>query len=402
MNRKKIIRITTAAESLDDLLVGQLKYLNQYFDIVAVAKDDGRLQKVKVREGVRVADAPIERPISLINDIIALIWLIKFFKKEKPWCVHANTPKASLLAMIAAWVCRVPHRIYTVTGLRYQGASTRMFKFILQTMERVTCTCATKVIPEGQGVLKTLKEDHITNKPLEVIWNGNINGKDTSFFSVESLQESCKIDNGNKELSIAKGRSVKDAIRKELHFTDNDFVFIFVGRIVNDKGMTELSKAMQNLLQRDYQLNPKLLLVGDFESKLDPLSPKDEHFFKNSNSVLFVDYQKDVRPYLAAADALVFPSYREGFPNVVLEAGCMGLPSIVTDINGCNEIIKEGVNGRIIPSRDSNALFVAMDWMLTHLSDIKNMASNSRRLIQERYEQKDVWKALLNMYNSLN
>ena len=235
MDKKKIIRITTAAESLDDLLVGQLKYLNQYFDIVAVAKDDGRLQKVKVREGVRVADAPIERPISLINDIIALIWLIKFFKKEKPWCVHANTPKASLLAMIAAWFCRVPHRIYTVTGLRYQGASTRMFKFILQTMERVTCACATKVIPEGQGVLKTLKEDHITNKPLEVIWNGNINGKDTSFFSVESLQESCKIDNGNKELSIAKGRSVKDAIRKELHFTDNDFVFIFVGRIVNDR-----------------------------------------------------------------------------------------------------------------------------------------------------------------------
>lgn len=145
MDKKKIIRLTTAGESLDDLLIGQLKYLNQYFDIIAVAKDDGRLQKVREREGVRVVDAPIERPISLLKDIIALRWLINFFKQEKPWCVHANTPKGSLLAMVAAWICRVPHRIYTVTGLRYQGAN-GMFKFILQTMERITCACATKVL----------------------------------------------------------------------------------------------------------------------------------------------------------------------------------------------------------------------------------------------------------------
>ena len=401
MDKKKIIRLTTAGESLDDLLIGQLKYLNQYFDIIAVAKDDGRLQKVREREGVRVVDAPIERPISLLKDIIALRWLINFFKQEKPWCVHANTPKGSLLAMIAAWICCVPHRIYTVTGLRYQGATGR-FKFILQTMERITCACATKVIPEGQGVLKTLKNDHITSKPLEVILNGNINGKDTSFFSVESLYENCELENGNKRLNILQEESVKDILRKELHITANDFVFIFVGRIVNDKGMKELSKAMQSLLKKNYHLTPQLLLVGDFESKLDPLFPEDENFFKNNSSVLFVDYQKDVRPYLAAADALVFPSYREGFPNVVLEAGCMGLPSIVTDINGCNEIIEEGVNGRIIPPRDSDSLFSAMDWMLTHLSDVEHMASNSRRLIQERFEQEKVWEALLDMYKSLN
>ena len=111
MDKKKIIRITTAAESLDDLLVGQLKYLNQYFDIVAVAKDDGRLQKVKVREGVRVADAPIERPISLINDIIALIWLIKFFKKEKPWCVACQYPQSFIVGNDSSMAlsCTTPH-----------------------------------------------------------------------------------------------------------------------------------------------------------------------------------------------------------------------------------------------------------------------------------------------------
>lgn len=401
MGKKKIIRLTTAGESLDDLLIGQLKYLNQYFEVVAVAKDDGRLQKVREREGVRVINAPIERPISMLKDIIALRWLIHFFNKEKPWCVHANTPKGSLLAMIAARICGVPHRIYTVTGLRYQGA-TGLFRFVLQTMERITCACATKVIPEGQGVLKTLKKDHITNKTLDVIWNGNINGKDTAFYSVENLRENCSLDNGKKSFKILQQESVKAVLRKELSFTSSDFVFVFVGRVVNDKGMRELSYAMQQLLKRKYDLNPKLLLVGDFEPNLDPLSYEDESFFKDNEHVLFVHYQKDVRPYLAAADVLVFPSYREGFPNVVLEAGCMGIPSIVTDINGCNEIIQEEVNGKIIPSHNSEALLLAMDWMLTHPSDVKRMGHNSRRVIQERYEQKDVWKALMNMYNLLD
>lgn len=401
MGKKKIIRLTTAGESLDDLLIGQLKYLNHYFEVVAVAKDDGRLQKVREREGVRVVDAPIERPISLLKDTIALHWLINFFIQEKPWCVHANTPKGSLLAMIAAWLCRIPHRIYTVTGLRYQGA-TGCFRFVLQLMERITCACATKVIPEGQGVLKTLKKDHITNKPLEVIWNGNINGKDTSFFSVESLRNKCCLNNGEIIFDIPQNEQVKKTLRKVLGFNSDDFVFVFVGRIVKDKGMRELSFAMQKILKKTYPLKPKLLLVGDFEPNLDPLPFADESFFRDNDNVVFANYQKDVRPYLASADVLVFPSYREGFPNVVLEAGCMEVPSIVTDINGCNEIIQEEVNGRIIPSHDAESLLVAMDWMLTHPSDVKRMSSNSRRVIQERYEQKDVWKALKNMYNILD
>ncbi len=401
MGKKKIVRLTTAGESLDDLLVGQLKYLNQHFDVIAVAKDDGRLQKVRGREGVRVVNAPIERPISLWKDLVSLVWLFFFFQKEKPWCVHANTPKGSLLAMVAAWFCRVPHRIYTVTGLRYQGA-TGGLRIILQTMEKITCACASKVIPEGKGVLETLKQDHVTKKPLKVIWNGNINGKDTSYFSVERLREKCSLDNGRKLLDIPRESSVKESLRRELGFESEDFVFVFVGRIVNDKGMRELSFAMQGLLGGKHPLRPKLLLVGNFEPELDPLDAEDTSFFMHNPSVRFVNYQKDVRPYLAAADALVFPSYREGFPNVVLEAGCMGLPSIVTDINGSNEIVREGINGRIVPPRNPEALLAVMEWTLSHPSDVARMAQNSRRIIQEKYEQKDVWKALKNMYTSLD
>jgi len=377
---KKLIRVTTADISLDGLLQGQLRFLNQYFEVIGLAADTGSLAKVAEREGIRTIDVPMHREISLKADLKSLWQLIKVFRKEKPFIVHTNTPKGSLLALIAAKIAGVPHRIYLVTGLRYQGAS-GLFRFILMTMERISCFCATKVIPEGNGVKNTLYQDHITSKPLEVIHHGNINGKDTSYWSVEQSPES------------------REEVRKRLGLKGDDFVFVFVGRIVNDKGMHELALAMQHL-NLDYP-KCKLILVGSFESLLDPLSAEDEKYFLNDKSVVFVGEQLEVRPYYAAADALVFPSYREGFPNVVLEAGAMGLPCIVTDINGCNEVVKDGVNGAIIPIRDATALFNAMALFLDSPEKNKEMADKARLIIKKDFEQKDVWSALLDMYNSL-
>lgn len=369
--KKKLIRITTADISLDSLLKGQLKFLNQYFEVVGVAKDTGILRNVGEREGIRVVDAPLERPISLLKDIKALWFLYRLFRKEKPWCVHANTPKGSLLAMIAAWFACVPHRVYTVTGLRYQGAH-GLLRTILKTMERLSCLFSTNVIPEGQGVLHSLREDGITKKPLRVIWNGNINGIDTEFFLPS---------NDKAELS-------------------DSFTFIFIGRIVKDKGIHELTECMR-------RLNCKLILVGSFEAE-DAVSASDKDFLMTSEKVRFVGWQSDVRPFLAQADALVFPSYREGFPNVPMQAGAMGLPCIVTNINGCNEIIKDGLNGKLIaaPLKEGSeamrqALFNTMKWFIEHPEEAKRMGKNARPLIRERYEQRDIWKALKDFYDAL-
>lgn len=377
---KKLIRVTTADISLDGLLQGQLKFLNQYFEVVGLAADTGSLAKVAEREGIRTIDVPMHREISLKADIKSLWQLIKVFRKEKPYIVHANTPKGSLLSLIAAKITGVPHRIYYVTGLRYQGA-TGLFRFILMMMERISCFCATKVIPEGNGVKQTLYQDHITSKPLEVIHHGNINGKDTSYWSVEQSPES------------------REEVRKRLGLKEDDFAFVFVGRIVNDKGMHELVSSMQRL-NKDYP-QCKVILVGRFEPDLDPLQPEDEKYLQTNKSIISVGEQSEVRSYYVAADALVFPSYREGFPNVVLEAGAMGLTSIVTDINGCNEVIEKGVNGVIIPPRNADALYAAMKYFLDNPEKVKEMSSHAREIIEERYEQKDVWNAYLKMYNSL-
>ena len=408
--KKKLIRITTADISLDGLLKGQLKFLNQYFEVVGVAKDTGVLKEVSEREGIRVVDAPLERPISLVKDIKGLWFLYRLFRKEKPWCVHANTPKGSLLAMIAAWFACVPHRVYTVTGLRYQGAH-GMLRTILKTMERLSCLFATNVIPEGQGVLQCLKRDNITKKSLQVIHYGNINGKDTEFLSRDNTIQTASLKQADKQI-ILRNLSEKEArniVRSGLGFSNNDFIYIFIGRLVNDKGLGELADALRKL--EDEKLEIKLLLIGEIDGEDDALAKDKLNYLMQSKNVKYIGVQSDIRPYLMASDVLVFPSYREGFPNVPLEAGALGLPAIVTNINGSNEIIEDGVNGKIIQAPLDNKgmrvnditieLYTMMKWFYYHPEEVKRMGENARPIICERYEQHNVWKAILEYYKQL-
>jgi glycosyltransferase involved in cell wall biosynthesis len=377
---KKLIRVTTSDISLFLLLRGQLKFLNNYFEVVGLSSDTGLLHKVEKREGIRVIELAMRREISIMRDLLCLWHMYRIFKKEKPYIVHTNTPKGSLLSMMAALVARVPHRIYTVTGLRYQGAS-GMGRFVLMTMERLTCLCANKVIPEGEGVKRTLIADGITRKPLKVIHNGNINGINTNIFTPEGRQ------------------TLREDVRHRLGIEEDEFAFVFIGRIVKDKGMDELAEAMNRLLKINKKC--KLILVGWFEREQGTITEEHENFFRNNDNVSYVGYKKDVKPFLMAADALVFPSYREGFPRVVLEAGAMGLPSIVTDINGCNEIIENGKNGIIIPPQNTDELYEAMLHFIDRRDETAQMASQARAIIQQRYEHEDVVEALLEMYNNL-
>ena len=410
IQRKKLIRVTTADISLNSLLKGQLKFLNQYFEVIGVAKDTGVLKKVSEREGIRVVDAPLERPISLVKDIKGLWFLYRLFRKEKPWCVHANTPKGSLLAMIAAWFACVPHRVYTVTGLRYQGAH-GMLRTILKTMERLSCLFATNVIPEGQGVLQCLKRDNITKKSLQVIHYGNINGKDTEFFSRDNTIQTASLKQADKQIFL-RNLSEKEArslVRSELGFSNNDFIFVFIGRLVNDKGLGELADAIRKLENENLEI--KLLLIGEIDGEDDALAKDKLNYLMQSKNVKYIGVQSDIRPYLMASDVLVFPSYREGFPNVPLEAGALGLPAIVTNINGSNEIIEDGVNGKIIQSPLDNKgmrvnditieLYTMMKWFYYHPEEVKRMGENARPIICERYEQQNVWNALLKFYIDL-
>ena len=374
----KLFRLTTIDQSLFGLLSGQLRFLKQEFEVVAVANDSGILKEVAEREGVRTIGVPMHRAISIAADCRSLVALYKLFRRERPYIVHSNTPKASLLSMVAAWAARVPHRIYLVTGLRFETTH-GILRFILKTMERITCLCATKVIPEGDGVKATLLREHITRKPLQKIHHGNINGIDLEHFArtPEVMQRATEIRNGSEDLT-----------------------FIFIGRMVRDKGINELVAAFDRL-NREMPAT-KLLLVGKFEEELDPVLPETKQIIENNPKIEFAGYQSDVRPFLVASDVAVLPSYREGFPNVVIQAGAMGLAQIVTDINGCNEVVIEGQNGVIIPKQNEQALYDAMRRLATDRELTARMAASARELIATRYRQEDVWAELLKMYKSLD
>ena len=379
--KKKLIRVSTVPVSLYLLLEGQLKFLSHDFDVLGVSSPGKYLEMVKEREGIQVFAVEIKRHISPLSDIMSLYQLYRLFKKEKPDIVHSLTPKAGLLSMIAAFFARVPHRLHTFTGLVFPS-KTGVIKNILILMDKLLCKCATNIYPEGNGVKLDLINYKITNKPLNIIANGNINGIDTEFFSNESLKQEDVLD-----------------FRAKYNIKQNDFVFVFIGRVVRDKGINELIKSFCNLEKT--RLMIKLMLVGDFEPELDPVDDATLAEIKINENIIYVGFQTDVRPFLHIANVFVFPSYREGFPNVLLQACSMELPCIVTDINGSNEIIENGINGLIVKPKSVFELQESMTKMINHKYDLKAMGRRSRRKIIAGFTTKLVWNSLLEEYKNL-
>ena len=375
---KKLIKVSTIPMSLNTFCRGQLKMLSQYYDVIAVSSPDSELQELKEREGVKTIAVPMERHISIFKDISSLLNMIKVFRRERPDIVHSMTPKAGLISMLAARITGVPVRMHTYTGLVFP-TETGMKQKILIWMDRLLCACATYINPEGKGVMNDLIKFGITKKPLHIIANGNVRGINLDVYS-------------RNEDVMKKAETLRD---------DSRFTFCFVGRLVGDKGLNELVAAFEQL-KKDGVKNIRLLMVGPKEEQLDPLKAETVDMMNGDDDIILCGMQTDVRAYYAASDTFVFPSYREGFPNTVLEAGAMGLPAIVTDINGCNEIITNDVNGVIIPSHSEKALYDAMKYFVENDGKIKEMGVNARRVIETKFEQKMIWAELLKVYKSFD
>lgn len=399
MSAPKIIRAATIGTSLETFCLGLLNTLQQRgYEVCALSSPDDDLLFLGKRENVRTIGVHMERQISLKKDVMSLVNLVKVFHKEKPDMVHSMTPKAGLLCMVAAWITRVPVRVHTFTGLVWPTASGFSRKVLMMT-DRITCACATHVIPEGQGVLENLRDHGITQKPMKVLGYGNVRGVDMEKYSLrpEVVTEAT-------------------SLRKE-----NTFTFIFVGRIVGDKGINELVRAFSRVLTVPIStmVKPRLILVGRFEEELDPVSAETRNLIDSLPEIEAVGPQfgDDLLAWYAASDCFVFPSYREGFPNTVLEAGALGLPSIVTDINGSREIITdvdyqpkklaEGEtmsirkNGVVIPFKNEDALLASMCWMIENSGVRQKMADCARQMVADRYEQGFVRQCLYDFYDDV-
>jgi capsular polysaccharide biosynthesis glycosyltransferase capM len=384
---KKLIRITTVPLSLKVLLKGQLRFMaSNGFDVKGVSSEGEELREVHENEGIAVEAITMSRKITPFQDLKSLWEMWNFLRKEKPQIVHTHTPKAGIIGMLAARLAGVPHRLHTVAGLPLMEATGTKRK-ILNFVEKLTYSSATRVYPNSKGLYDFILQNNFTqSNKLKIIANGSSNGIDTTFFSPDQVTELERV-----------------TLREKLNIQPDDFVFVFVGRIVSDKGINELIKAFSQLqaVENNEPAGIKLLLVGGLENDLDPLNPETLAEINQNKDIISVGFQQDVRSFFAIADALIFPSYREGFPNVVMQAGAMGLPSIVSDINGCNEIIIEGENGLIIPSKNVEKLKEKMLTLAKDKNLYTKLKGNSRRMIENRYEQSVVWNALLEEYEGL-
>ena len=381
--KHKLIRITTVPGSLGGLLRGQLGFMNQYYHVIGISSDGEMMDNLRRNENIDTHIVEMTRSITPLRDLKAAIQLYRFFRKEKPYIVHTHTPKAGTVGLLAAWFARVPHRLHTIAGLPLLEEN-GVKRILLDNVEKITYNCATQILPNSYELQRIILNLKLTTKDkMKVIGNGSSNGINTNFFDRNLITD-----------------AKKEALKKELNISDTDFVFIFIGRLVKDKGINELISAFDNLSQNNS--NCKLILVGEREDKLDPLSSETETLIKTNMNILAVGFQRDIRPFVTISKALVFPSYREGFPNVVLQASAMELPCIVSNINGCNEIIENEVNGLIVPVKNKTKLEKAMRILIEFPEKRLEMKRYTRSRIVKRYEQKFVWNELLNFYNNLN
>lgn len=396
----RIIRSTTISGSLIDFCGGMLKELSEKYEVVALSTPGPALIELAEKEGVRTIAVPMERHISLWRDWISLWRMVRVFMQERPTMVHSMTPKAGMICMVAAWLTRVPVRVHTFTGLVWP-TSTGLKRKILMFTDWLTCACATHIIPEGEGVKNNLINGGITKKPLRVLGHGSCKGIDLEYFQMrEELRE--------------KSEKLREP---------GVFTFLFVGRITRDKGINELVEAFVRL-HREYP-QTRLVLVGRYEDSLDPVKLSTKALIEQVDNDIEAVGEKfggDLLACYAAADCFVLPSYREGFPNTVLEAGAMGLPCIVTDINGSREIIsltptpspigEEGKdkgslngmglqirsNGIVVPPQNVDMLYEAM-WRMANDSKMReSMASKARPMIAERFDMHYVRQCLYEFY----
>jgi glycosyltransferase involved in cell wall biosynthesis len=379
--RKKLARIVTVPISFKHLIKGQARYFSEHgYEVSLISADGPELPAVIAHEKVPHYTIPFTRQITLIQDLKCCWQLYKTLKRIKPDVLHTQTPKAGLLGQLVGWWCGVPLRLHTVGGLPLMEAKGWKRK-LLELVEKITYAGAHIIMPNSRSMADFMvKQGLVRQSKLRILGQGSSNGIDTDFFQPKSVA-----------LSV-------EAIRQQHQIPVTATVFVFIGRLVRDKGIVELVTAFKNLAARYNDIY--LLLVGPLEQHLDPLPEEVLETIAAHERIVSAGYQEDVRPWLKMSDILCFPSYREGFPNVPMQAGAMGLGLIVSDINGCNEIVTDGDNGWIIAPKQTEALQQAMEFTLLNPKRVAAVRGRVRQSIVDRFGQQQIWAALADVYQT--
>lgn len=351
------------------------------WEVLMVSADGREIAQVVKKEEVDHFIVPFTRKITPIQDLKCLFKLYKLFKREKPDIVHTHTPKAGLLGMIAANLAGVKIRIHTIAGIPAMVAEGKK-KGILELAEKWTYANATEVWPNSNGLYKYVLEKGLCpEKNLKLLGRGSSNGVDLTKFNRNALKEN--------HLVAATMRIMPG---------DEDFIILAIGRLVKDKGVEEL---VRSFLNSKIVNKSKLVLLGAYEQDLDPISPEIIQMIQDHPRIVQIDWTDHVPHYMAIADILVHPSHREGFPNVLLEAGAMQLPVICSDIIGNNELIKQQKTGLLFPVKDEEILKEAIEFAFVKRDKMAQFADNLYQEVVDNFDRKKIHTAIFAQYQRL-
>jgi glycosyltransferase involved in cell wall biosynthesis len=380
---KKLIRITTVPMALRYLLPGQMGFMKANgFDILMISANGPELIEVIEGEQCRHVIVPMTRKITPLQDLKCLWQLVKIFKKEKPDIVHTHTPKAGLLGMLAAKFSGVKVRIHTVAGMPLmveKGFKLQLLKFI----EILTYKAASQVWPNSNSLYNYIAENKFApTKKLKIIGKGSTNGINTSRFNATALDE-----------------KIINEIKQSIHYS-NEFIYLLcIGRLVADKGIVELVNVFSALQKK--QANLKLIVVGDYEEDLDPLPATIMQHIKTNTDIIHIKWTQQVEYFMHIANYFVFASHREGFPNVLLQAGAMELPIICSRIAGNVDIVSDKQTGLIFDAANETQMGQQVEYAINHPNEMQAMAASLQQIIKKDYERENIWQNILAAYKSL-
>lgn len=376
MDKKKLIVGITVPGSVG-LLKGQMKYFGDAgYDSYLLTQHDERSLAYCISEGCKPLNVMIAREISLWQDMKTLFSLVRLFRKVKPDVVNMGTPKMGMLGMMAAWWCRVPNRIYTCRGFRYEHEH-GLLKKVLMSCEWLSGACAQKIICISPSVKALGIKDKLFNESKCVIINkGSSNGIDSEYFNKANvLQEET------------------DKLRSELGLEDF-FVYGFLGRVIDRKGIKELYEAFCRIYEKDN--NNRLLIVGPWD--LGQISDKTLYDKMNSHPGIVMPGRTDNVPlYLSVMDIFTLPAWWEGFGNVVVQAANMGLPVIGSTGTGVVDAVCDGFNGINVESKNVDALYDAMV-LLKDNDELREKFAKNGPVWGQNFKSEVIWQGMDELY----
>lgn len=361
---------------------GQLRFLRESgFDVRIVSSPGEFLERAANEENVSITPIPMAREITLISDLRAFGRIIQTIHRWGPVITNVNTPKAGLLGGMAAWLARIPCRVYTLRGIRSETL-TGPKGWVVWLTEVIACRCAHRVICVSESLrkraiaLRLVDEDHAA-----VIGSGSSNGVDANRFA-----------------PTRRALQVAEELRERLGIPQAAPVIGFAGRFTRDKGVPELLDAYLRLRQNFPDL--RLLLLGATEEG-DRLPQQSLDTIANDTKIICPGFVEDAAPYYHVMDVLTLPTHREGFPNVILEAHAAAKPVVAARATGAVDAVIDGVDGILVPVGDVVALAKALERVLNDKALAASMGRAGRKRVLREFQQERIWSEMIKEYSTL-